>query len=74
MLADIFKAVCTKRNLVMAASALVGLAAVATAATSGDTAESAEPEFDFDRDVYRNPEFFKEVMEDTGIWEPEAKV
>lgn len=45
------------------------------AALAGKDAEAvSEPESDFERDVLNNPEFFREVMEDLGIWEPGEKL
>jgi hypothetical protein len=74
MLKHILSALCTKENVAMAVLAVAGIAVAVSSTKEAAPAESAEPEFDFDRDVYRNPEYFKEVMEDIGIWEPEEKM
>lgn len=74
MLKQVLSALCTKENVALAVLAVAGIAVAASGTVEDAPTPKAEPEFDFDRDVYRNPEFFKEVMEDIGIWEPEAKV
>lgn len=74
MLKQILSALCTKENAAMALLAFAGIAVAVSSSPAAAQEETAEPEFDFDRDVYRNPEYFKEVMEDIGIWTPEEKV
>lgn len=74
MLKQVLSAFCTKENIAMAVLAVAGIAIAASSTVEAAPTPSAEPDFDFERDVYRNPEFFKDVMEDIGIWAPEEKV
>ncbi len=61
-------------SLFAAAAVVIGGVAAALMGNDAEAAPMPEPETDFERDVLNNPEFFREVMEDLGIWSPEEKL